>query len=91
MLLDPCIPNMCPSGDICNRNGSGGFTCTDPCHSNPCQNTGRCKKTGNGGYYCNCTFTSYFGSYCELGLLFFPITLENMYLCGKAPSCNLFY
>ena len=77
LFIDPCIPNPCSFGNICNTNENDGFTCTDPCDPNPCKNTGTCKKNRNGAYQCNCSFTTYYGNNCELGQLFFPIIQEN--------------
>lgn len=87
-FIDPCVPNPCLFGNICNGNETGGFTCADPCDPNPCQNAGSCEKTGKGAYACNCSFTSYYGSKCEIGQLFLPIILKKQCLFFKDPSID---
>ena len=91
---NPCTPNPCLNGGICNILSNTQYACTcvnnfygsncqsnNPCSSITCQNNGYCTVTANGSPYCVCT-SGFSGVFCQInsGAVISP--------CASSPCLN---
>ena len=47
-----------------------------PCDPNPCLHGGTCKEESTNSFSCDCTGTSFYGRFCQIGLISMPGTLQ---------------